>query len=70
MQLESVFAGQIFEVFGVLVVNLVENLLQVLGLGSLHVLVQLSLLLFGEAGDISALGVCNRPLISLGGGVV
>lgn len=51
-------------------VNLIENLLEVLGLDSLHVLVELALLLFRQAREIRALCICNCNWICLGVSVI
>lgn len=50
--LQCVFTGEVLEVFNVLLVDLLEDLLQILGLGALHVSVELLLLLFSEQVDL------------------
>ena len=50
LKLESVLASKILEVFGVLNVDLVQNLLEVLSLDSLHVVLELLDLLWDQSG--------------------
>ena len=62
--LNSVLAGEVLEVFDVLLVHLLEYLLQVLGLGALHVRVELLLLLLSEQVDLVG---GRRTAVLLGG---
>ena len=48
VQLDGILTSEVFEVFDVLMVHLLEDLLEILGLSPLHVGVELSLLILGE----------------------
>ena len=60
-ELQSVFTGQVFEVFNILEVYLFNNFLKILGFGSLHVGTELKLLFLGQQGDL----VSHRRILGI-----